>query len=150
MLIHPGLLTKSAALPVMYVQTVSGNIGNTEHKSHWILNSKEVRSLIITSLIFLVVFSWVDILATAYRDRYSSSSSSSYPVERLTTNLASAAAVTAATSTHHATLPHAPHRISPELKERTRELTLGKKFGYSLLLTTVAVVAYVLLSLPGS
>src|SRR5205085_46256 len=44
-----------------------------ERKLSWILSTQEIKSLIISALIFLSVFAWVDVLATSYRNHVLSS-----------------------------------------------------------------------------
>lgn len=122
----PHLINKSTVFPLMYEQHAT-----IKNDNRWIMSSREIRSLIVSALIFLVVFAWVDVLATAYRNRY-------LPPLRPVDELALAPFYKI----------RSPHEIPSELRAKTQELTVGRKIGYASLLSLITVGFYLLLSLP--
>ena len=133
---HLGVYGKSAFVPLIYQKNITARDSDMENR--WVLSSKEIRSLIVSALIFLVVFSWIDVVASAYRNHY---------LKLDTPDKILASAPLQAINKINK-IPKSPHRVPDELRATTEELTVKRKIGYSVLLSVIAIVFYVLLSLP--
>ena len=107
------LAATSGFLPVVHMRKKE-NLDN-------VLSGKEVRSLIVSALIFLSVFAWVDALATAYRSKILQQRPHAV-----------------------AGMPFFPHHIPENLNPNTlQDLDVRSKIGYAALLTAITGVTFV-------
>lgn len=113
-----------------YIPVIHKKPGKNEgtEKTHWILSSREIRSLIVSALIFLTVFAWVDVIASTYREHI-------FNKNRMGPRNAGMMP------------PRFPHHVPQSLTSRTEDLDLKAKIGYASILSMVAVSAFFLLSL---
>lgn len=97
---------------------------NDNPKISWILSSKELRSLIVSALIFLTLFAWMDVVAYIYKNKLIHDDE-----QRNKLNLPSA--------------PKFPHKISENLRQSTQEFEFKNKIGYALILTGITMATFI-------
>jgi hypothetical protein len=122
-----------------------GPVSQTAKPSKWIIGSKEVRSLIISALIFLTIFAWADVLASSYRDRVLKNASAK---EKNSVGSTESTGSMPDIRTDRAGFPvKFPRRVpeEEEVVEQTMDLNLGAKVGYAGILTLISTVAFITL-----
>lgn len=137
----------SAYYPQVH-QTLSNALDNnimnmsSQHTVNYVLGRGGVRSIIISSLIFLTVYAWVDVFTQFYKDLVLS------PATTRESGLMESFGVDPLMHVMHMNQTN-PHRFrkpkSPNMNLAT-ELNIKQKIGYALLLTlfSVAITSYLI------
>jgi hypothetical protein len=95
-------------------------------KEKWVLSSKELRSLIVSALIFLTIFAWVDVVATMYKNHL---------LNKQEEHLAGFPP------------PRFPHHVPENLQANTQKFDMKNKVGYAIILTGITMAVFVTLSI---
>lgn len=113
----------------------SRKVDNTS--TNWILSSREIRSLIMSALIFLTIFAWMDVIAIKYKNYIMGS------------DINASDNINAGIPLTHK-LSKLPHRLPSNLAETISELNVKSKIGYAVILSCITSILYLGLSLPFS
>ncbi len=141
--------------------TNGGDGNDPATKSKWIMGSKEIRSLIVSAIIFLTIFAWADVLASYYKSRVIyRSNEQTYPINDQTSQEAeSTVANVGQMEDENALLgniagipipaprvPRPPPQTSKNVTSNMEDLNINAKAGYACILTLISVLAFVTLA----
>lgn len=146
MVFQPAKAIHHASAQSGYIATVEKR-NNTKHNAaglNGLLSKNGISMLIISSLVFLTMFAWIDIVATAYRN-FVLHNDQTKNDDGQQTHFMAFLPLPPQEALHH-TSSHVPKIRTPRKRPVTEEsLTVKQRIGYAILLSFLSMVIAILL-----